>query len=85
MQQVQENQKTITDAFQNTVDNLDAPMSRLTIGEKRDWFMVGQEMYLLDFTDIQDQIKLMRDVLAAIIWIEFFMFLLFYLSPKLNL
>ena len=69
--------------FVNT--HLDPPVSKLTFGEKRDWLGIGFEFYLLDFTGLEKEIKLMRDFLDAVIWIQFFIFILFYLSPRLDL
>lgn len=75
----------IADMFDETKSMLDEPQSQLQFGEKRDWFMIGQEVYLFDLTGFEQQITMLRHLLSAVIWIEFLFFLLFYLAPKFDI
>jgi hypothetical protein len=85
MAEMQQQNDFLKNTFTDSINRLEQPYSRLTIGEKRDWLGIGMEFYLIDLTELQDQVKLMRNFLEAVIWIEFFMFLLFYLAPKLDI
>lgn len=76
--------KEITNMFDDTKALLDEPGSKLQFGEKRDWFMIGTEVYLFDLTGFEQQITMFRHILSAVIWIEFLFFLLFYLAPKFD-
>lgn len=83
MSEIADQANEMKSMFENTP--LSEPMEELTFGEKRDWFGIGKEFYLFDLTEVQEQIKLIRALLSAVVWIEFFVWLVFYLSPKLSL
>lgn len=71
------------DMFENTPTN--APLSELQFGEKRDWFQIGMSHYLIDLTQWRKEVEMIRKLLDAIIWMEFFLFLIRYLQPKLRI
>lgn len=73
----------VKDMFEKTPTN--APMSELQFGEKRDWFHIGMSHYLIDLTQWKKEAEMIRKLLDAIIWMEFFLFLLRYLQPKLQI
>jgi hypothetical protein len=83
MNDMVEQSEEIKKMFEDT--QLDRPMEKITFGDKRDWLGIGTEFYLLDLTEMKEQIELLRKILAAVIWIEFFFWLIFYLSPRLNI
>lgn len=86
---IQNEMQGMTDALQEQKEHLQAGVDENTevivFGEKRDWFGFGTELYLFNLTDFKEEIMMFRELLSAILWIEFFFFLTFYLSPKLNI
>jgi hypothetical protein len=83
--QVSDKANEITNMFDETKSMLDEPESQLQFGEKRDWFGIGVDVYLFDLTGFEQQVRMFRHLLSAVIWIEFLFFLLFYLAPKFDI
>lgn len=83
MDDLLDNSKRMEDMFENTPTN--PPLSELTFGEKRDWFGTGRSHYLIDLTEFREVLSLMRQVMDAAVWVLFFLFLLRFLQPKLNI
>ena len=84
--QASEQAETLSNMFNETKSNLDNPEdSELVFGEKRDWFGIGAEIYLFDLSAFAEQVKMLRELLSAVIWLEFMFFVLFYLAPKFDI
>lgn len=75
--------KKVQDMFTNTPTN--RPLSELQFGEKRDWFGTGRSHYLIDLTEWRTYVEIMRNVMDAAVWVLFFLFLIRYLQPKLDI
>jgi len=80
---IQKEMDKTKDMFTNTPTN--KPLSELTFGEKRDWFGTGRSHYLIDLTDWKEYLKVMRALMDAAVWVLFFLFLIRYLQPKLDI
>ncbi|USG68557.1 hypothetical protein NDK47_27545 (plasmid) [Brevibacillus ruminantium] len=80
---IQKQMDKTKDMFTNTPTN--RPLSELTFGEKRDWFGTGRSHYLIDLTDWKEYLKVMRALMDAAVWVLFFLFLIRYLQPKLDI
>lgn len=82
MQQLQDDFSDISKTLKNTSFTDKAKWS---FGEKKDWFRIGYECYLFDFSQWVDIIKNVRKLLELCVWIVFFYFIIFYMLPKLDL
>lgn len=80
----------IKDELDNMKDVMDKtplkkPGSELVWGESKDYFQIGIEFNLFDFTLMEPYIKSFRDLMTAFMWLTFFNFLLGYFLPRLDI
>lgn len=82
MEQVKDELKDIADTTKNTsfTDKGD-----WKFGDKKDWFRIGYDCYLFDFTQWTSIIKTIRAFLDLCVWVVFFYFIIFYMLPKLDI
>lgn len=83
MKEMIEQSNQLSDKFKNTGGA--SAGSKLTLGSKKDYFGIGVEYELFNFTEFKKEMEMIRRLLQAVIWIEFFIFVLFYLAPKLDI
>ncbi|MGL4338705.1 MAG: hypothetical protein ACRCST_17595, partial [Turicibacter sp.] len=83
MNQIKDQLDDMKDVMENTP--LKPPGSDLIFGDSKDYFQIGIEFHLWDFTLMKEYIKPFRDLMVAFMWLGFFNFLIAWLLPRLDL
>ncbi|MDA3729899.1 hypothetical protein PBV87_00030 [Niameybacter massiliensis] len=83
MNQIKDQLNSMKDTMNKTP--LKKPGSEIVWGDSKDYFQIGIEFYLFDFTLMKPFIKPFRSLMSAMLWLGFFNFLLGYILPKLDI